>query len=133
MHLCGTRVRDMSTSSPNHQRLSFSLSPFSFFFLLSPSPSNKPTFLHNHIPIFFTRGNPIFFVDKNQIFCCGLDLSDFFKRVSLFQSFESLDPQILKRQRFVSEKSADSSSNFSRRSLNQGGSTGARTPRWIEF
>ena len=37
--LYGTRVRDMSTSSPQHQRLSLSL------FLLSPSPSNKPTFL----------------------------------------------------------------------------------------
>ena len=37
--LCGTRVRDMSTSSPQHQRLSLSLFP------LSPSPNNKPTFL----------------------------------------------------------------------------------------
>ena len=37
--LCGTHVRDMSTSSPQHQRLSLSLFP------LSPSLSNKPTFL----------------------------------------------------------------------------------------
>ena len=50
MHLCGTRIRDMSTSSPQHQRLSLSLYPFSFFFPLSPSPNNKPTFFHK----FFT-------------------------------------------------------------------------------
>ena len=51
---------------------------------------------------------------------------------SLFRSSES-DPQILKRQRSVSEKSAGSSSNFSRRSLDMVGSVGARTPRWFEF
>ena len=126
----------MSTSSPKHQRLSLSLFPLSFSpfsYLLSPSPSNKPTFLHNRISIFFISGNPIFFMDENRIFCCGLDLSDFFKHESLFWSSKSPDPQILKRQRSVSQKSADLSSNFSWRSLNQGGSAGARKPRWVEF
>ena len=33
----------------------------------------------------------------------------------------------------MSEKSADSSSNLLRRSRDQGGSVGARTPRWVEF
>ncbi|GMY17870.1 SMI1/KNR4-like domain containing protein [Fagus crenata] len=42
---------------------------------------------------------------------------------SLFRSSES-DPQILKRQRSVSEKSAGSSSNFSHRSLDMVGSDG---------
>ncbi|GMY23973.1 SMI1/KNR4-like domain containing protein [Fagus crenata] len=51
---------------------------------------------------------------------------------SLFWSSES-DPQILKRQRSVSEKLAGSSSNFSSRSLDMVGSTRARTPRWVEF
>ncbi|XP_057449520.1 uncharacterized protein LOC130740827 [Lotus japonicus] len=72
-------------------------------------------------------GNPVFFVDENRIFCCGLDLSDFFQRESLFRSSES-DPHLLK-QRSVSEKSAGSSTAFSRRSLDNGG----RTPRWVEF
>uniref|UniRef100_A0A2N9FEW1 Uncharacterized protein n=1 Tax=Fagus sylvatica TaxID=28930 RepID=A0A2N9FEW1_FAGSY len=51
---------------------------------------------------------------------------------SLFRSSES-DPQILKRQRSVSEKLARSSSNFSRRSLDMVGSAEARMPRWFEF
>uniref|UniRef100_A0A7N2MZD1 Uncharacterized protein n=1 Tax=Quercus lobata TaxID=97700 RepID=A0A7N2MZD1_QUELO len=72
-------------------------------------------------------------MDENRIFCCGLDLSDFFERESLFRSSELSDPQILKRQRSLSKKLADSSSNFSRRSLDQGGSAGARTSRWVEF
>ncbi|KAF3968373.1 hypothetical protein ACB098_02G163500 [Castanea mollissima] len=100
---------------------------------LKRAPLLIPIFNHCYIPCNPSlAGNPIFFVDENRIFCCGLDLSDFFERESLFRSSES-DPQILKRQRSVSEKSAGSSSNFSRRSLDQVGSAGARTPRWVEF
>ena len=92
-----------------------------------------PIFNHCYIPCNPSlAGNSIFFMDENRIFCCSLDLSDFFKRESLFRSSESPDPQILKRQRSVSEKLANSSSNFSWRSLDQGGSAGARTPRWVE-
>ena len=101
---------------------------------LKRAPLLIPIFNHCYIPCNPSlAGNPIFFVDENRIFCCGLDLSDFFERESLFRSSESSDPQILKRQRSVSEKSAGSSSNFSRRSLDQVGSAGARTPRWVEF
>ena len=101
---------------------------------LKRAPLLIPIFNHCYIPCNPSlAGNPIFFVDENRIFCCGLDLSDFFERESLFRSSESSDPQIRKRQRSVSEKSAGSSSNFSRRSLDQVGSAGARTPRWVEF
>jgi hypothetical protein len=100
---------------------------------LKRAPLLIPIFNHCYIPCNpGLAGNPIFFVDENRIFCCGLDLSDFFERESLFRSSES-DPLILKRQRSVSEKSAGSSSNFSRRSLDMVGSAGARTPRWVEF
>lgn len=96
---------------------------------LKRAPLLIPIFNHCYIPCNPSlAGNPIFFVDENRIFCCGLDLSDFFDRESLFRSSES-DPHLLKKQRSVSEKSAGSSSNFSRRSLD----TGARTPRWVEF
>ena len=101
---------------------------------LKRAPHLIPIFNHCYIPCNPSLArNPIFFMDENWIFCCGLDLSDFFERESLFRSSELSDPQILKRQRSVSEKSADSSSNFSRRSLDQGGSARARTPRWVEF
>ncbi|KAF5463792.1 hypothetical protein F2P56_013925 [Juglans regia] len=101
---------------------------------LKRAPLLIPIFNHCYIPCNpCLAGNPTFFVDENRIFCCGLDLSDFFERESLFRSSES-DPQVLKRQRSVSEKSAGSSSNFSRRSLDTGlASAGARTPRWVEF
>ncbi|KAM1022807.1 hypothetical protein ACFX2I_043694 [Malus domestica] len=42
--------------------------------------------------------NPIFYVGENRIFCCGLDLSNFFGRESLFRKSET-DPYILKKQR----------------------------------
>ena len=100
---------------------------------LKRAPLLIPIFNHCYIPCNpGLAGNSIFFVDENRIFCCGLDLSDFFERESLFRSFES-DPQILKRQRSMSKKSAGLSSNFSRRSLDMVGSAGARTPRWFEF
>ncbi|KAJ1414866.1 hypothetical protein SESBI_18542 [Sesbania bispinosa] len=63
-----------------------------------------------------------------MIFCCGFDLSDFFQRESLFRSSES-DPHLLEKQRSNSEKSASSSTAFSRRSLDAGG----RMPRLVEF
>ncbi|POO02805.1 SMI1/KNR4-like domain containing protein [Trema orientale] len=100
---------------------------------LKRAPLLIPIFNHCYIPCNPSlAGNPIFFVDENRIFCCGLDLSDFFERESLFRSSES-DPRVLKKQRSVSEKSAGSSSNFSRRSLDTGFGSGARTPRWVEF
>ncbi|KAJ7944424.1 Rho guanine nucleotide exchange factor 10-like protein [Quillaja saponaria] len=100
---------------------------------LKRAPLLIPIFNHCYIPCNPSlAGNPIFFVDENRIFCCGLDLSDFFERQSLFGSTEP-HPQLLKKQRSVSEKSAGSSMNFSRRSLDTGISSGGRTPRWVEF
>ncbi|KAI4314967.1 hypothetical protein L6164_027821 [Bauhinia variegata] len=100
---------------------------------LKRAPLLIPIFNHCYIPCNPSlAGNPIFFVDENRIFCCGLDLSDFFDRESLFRSSES-DLHILKKQRSVSEKSAASSTNFSRRSLDTGLVAGGRTPRWVEF
>ncbi|XP_027361720.1 uncharacterized protein LOC113869546 [Abrus precatorius] len=96
---------------------------------LKRAPLLIPIFNHCYIPSNPSlAGNPIFFVDESRIFCCGLDLSDFFERESLFRSSES-DPMVLKKQRSVSEKTAGSSAAFSRRSLDAGG----RTPRWVEF
>ncbi|XP_044469766.1 uncharacterized protein LOC123199037 [Mangifera indica] len=98
---------------------------------LKRAPLLIPIFNHRYIPCNPSlAGNPIFFVDENRIFCCGFDLSDFFERESLFRSSET-DAQILQKQRTVSEKTAGSSSNFSRRSLDTG--PGSRTPRWVEF
>ncbi|KAJ4714878.1 Rho guanine nucleotide exchange factor 10-like protein [Melia azedarach] len=98
---------------------------------LKRAPLLIPIFNHCYIPCNPPlAGNPIFYVDENRIFCCGLDLSDFFERESLFRSSEC-DPQMLKKQRSVSGKTAGSSLNFSRRSLDTG--LGSRTPRWVEF
>ncbi|WCJ31139.1 hypothetical protein M5689_012650 [Euphorbia peplus] len=100
---------------------------------LKKAPLLIPIFNHCYIPCNPSlAGNPIFFVDENRIFCCGLDLSDFFDRESLFRSSES-DPIVLKKQRSVSEKSAGSSTNYTRRSLDTGSTAGPRTPRWVEF
>ncbi|XP_021897643.1 uncharacterized protein LOC110814469 [Carica papaya] len=100
---------------------------------LKRAPLLVPIFNHCYIPCNPSlAGNPIFFIDENRIFCCGLDLSDFFERESLFRSSET-DPLLLKKQRSVSEKSAGSSSNFSRTSLDAGAVSGTRTPRWVEF
>ncbi|OVA15671.1 hypothetical protein BVC80_1313g62 [Macleaya cordata] len=94
---------------------------------LKKAPLLIPLFNHCYIPCNPSlAGNPIFFVDENQIFCCGSDLSDFFERELVFR-FD--DPFLLSKQRSISEKTAGSSSNFSRRSLDSGG----RTPRWVEF
>ncbi|KAL0543069.1 hypothetical protein IC582_018156 [Cucumis melo] len=96
---------------------------------LKRAPLLIPLFNHCYIPCNPSlAGNPIFSVDENRISFCGLDLSDFFEREFLFRSSQS-DAHHLKKQRSISEKSAGSSSNFSRRSLD----TGARTPRWVEF
>ena len=100
---------------------------------LKRAPLLIPIFNHCYIPCNPSlAGNPIFFIDETRIFCCGFDISDFFERESLFRSSES-DPVLLKKQRSVSEKSAGSSTNFSRRSLDAGLVTGLRTPRWVEF
>ncbi|OWM66261.1 uncharacterized protein LOC116201919 [Punica granatum] len=102
---------------------------------LKRAPLLIPIFNHCYIPCNPSlAGNPIFFVDENRIFCCGLDLADFFERESLFRRTES-EPRVLQKQRSMGEKSvrsgSGSSSNFSRRSLDSGG--GGRTPRWVEF
>ncbi|RYQ80616.1 hypothetical protein Ahy_Scaffold1g106912 isoform C [Arachis hypogaea] len=48
---------------------------------LKRAPLLIPIFNHCYIPCNPSlAGNPIFYVDENRIFCCGLDLSDFFER-----------------------------------------------------
>ncbi|KAJ6930118.1 hypothetical protein NC652_013844 [Populus alba x Populus x berolinensis] len=89
---------------------------------LKRAPLLIPIFNHCYIPCQPSlAGNPIFFVDENRIFCCGLDLSDFFDREYLFRSSKS-DPIIIKKQ-----------NNLSRKSLDTGLVNGSRTPRWVEF
>ncbi|XP_031093885.1 uncharacterized protein LOC115998445 [Ipomoea triloba] len=80
---------------------------------LRRAPLLIPIFNHCYIPCNPSlAGNPIFYVDENRIYCCGLDLMDFFDRESsLFRSITEI-----------------SSCNTSRRSLDAG-----RTPRWVEF
>ncbi|KAL4375902.1 hypothetical protein GQ457_02G007840 [Hibiscus cannabinus] len=100
---------------------------------LKRAPLLIPIFNHCYIPCNPSlAGNPIFLVDENRVFCCGFDISDFFERESLFKS-SGIEPELLKKQRSVSEKSPGSSINFSRRSLDAGSVTGTRTPRWVEF
>ncbi|KAE8704798.1 Detected protein of confused Function [Hibiscus syriacus] len=100
---------------------------------LKRAPLLIPIFNHCYIPCNPSlAGNPIFFIDENRVFCCGFDISDFFERESLFKSSGS-DPEVLKKQRSVGEKSAGSSTIFSRRSLDAGLVTCTRTPRWVEF
>ncbi|KAL0430291.1 UNVERIFIED_CONTAM: hypothetical protein Sradi_0655100 [Sesamum radiatum] len=98
---------------------------------LKRAPLLIPIFNHCYIPCNpCLAGNPVFYVDENKIFCCGFDLSDFFDRESsLFH--QSSDPRTLSKQRSISEQSAGSSQNFSRRSLDM--ISGGRTPRWVEF
>ncbi|XP_047319077.1 uncharacterized protein LOC124922387 [Impatiens glandulifera] len=101
-------------------------------FEIKRGPLLIPILNHCYIPCTPSlAGNPIFFVDENRIFCCGLDLSDFFDR----ESSLSRTSEVLTKQRSLNEKSTRSSSsattNFSRRSLDA--VTGGRTPRWIEF
>ncbi|XP_059642324.1 uncharacterized protein LOC132284253 [Cornus florida] len=97
---------------------------------LKRAPLLIPIFNHCYIPCNpCLAGNPIFFVDENRIFCCGFDLSDFFDRESSL--FQGTDSHILSLQRSVSGKSAGSSSNLSRRSLEI--APVGRKPRWVEF
>ncbi|CAI9752847.1 unnamed protein product [Fraxinus pennsylvanica] len=97
---------------------------------LKRAPLLIPVFNHCYIPCNpCLAGNPIFYVDETRIFCCGFDLSDFFDRESSL--FQRPEPNILSKQRSMSEKSAGSSTNFSRRSLDT--VFGGRTPRWVEF
>lgn len=104
---------------------------------LKRAPLLIPIFNHCYIPCHPSlAGNPIFFVDENRIFCCGLDLSDFFERESLFRSSKSAPRvAVIQRQKSVEEKPVASGStlpsNFCRRSLDS--VNGGRTPRWVEF
>uniref|UniRef100_A0A6N2LMA2 Knr4/Smi1-like domain-containing protein n=1 Tax=Salix viminalis TaxID=40686 RepID=A0A6N2LMA2_SALVM len=100
---------------------------------LKRAPLLIPIFYHCYIPCQPSlAGNPIFFVDETRIFCCGLDLSDFFYRGSLFRSSKS-DPITIEKQKSVSERSTGLSSDLSRKSLDAGLVNGSRTPRWVEF
>ncbi|KNA15187.1 hypothetical protein SOVF_100620 [Spinacia oleracea] len=101
---------------------------------LKRAPLLIPIFNHCYIPCNpCLSGNPVFYVDENRIFCCGLDLSDFFERESLTPCSTFDDNAALRKQRSFSGSSSSSSSsssysNFSRKSLE-----GSRTPRWVEF
>ncbi|XP_021752134.1 uncharacterized protein LOC110717681 [Chenopodium quinoa] len=102
---------------------------------LKRAPLLIPIFNHCYIPCNpCLAGNPVFYVDENRIFCCGLDLSDFFERESLTTSSTFDENTSLHKQRSFSGSSTSSSSssstysNLSRRSLE-----GSRTPRWVEF
>ncbi|GAA0150816.1 hypothetical protein LIER_09670 [Lithospermum erythrorhizon] len=103
---------------------------------LKRAPLLIPVFNHCYLPCNpCLAGNPIFYIDENRIFCCGFDLSDFFNReASLFDSSSSIK---LSKQRSLNEKSGESISAYSRRSLdsnnNLQGGGGRRTPRWVEF
>ncbi|XP_075494145.1 uncharacterized protein LOC142531777 [Primulina tabacum] len=98
---------------------------------LKRAPLLIPVFNHCYIPCSpCLAGNPIFYVDENRIFCCGSDLSDFFDRESSLFHKRS-DPDGLSKQRSISEKSAGSSTNYSRRSLDA--ISGGQAPRWVEF
>ncbi|VVB05172.1 unnamed protein product [Arabis nemorensis] len=104
---------------------------------LKRAPLMIPIFDHCFIPCNpALAGNPVFYIDETRIFCCGSDLSDFFERESVFRGSGSC-PEILTKQRSVSEKSAGSSSssysNFSRMSLDSGRVHRSGTPRWVEF
>ncbi|KAL3813618.1 hypothetical protein ACJIZ3_014886 [Penstemon smallii] len=89
---------------------------------LKRAPILIPLFNRCYIPCNPSlAGNPIFYIDENIIFCCGFDLSDFFDRESSIFC-ERSDP----------DKSAGSSNNFSRRSLDSV-SGRRKPPRWVEF
>ncbi|KAF9599964.1 hypothetical protein IFM89_001999 [Coptis chinensis] len=84
---------------------------------LKKVPLMLPLFNHFYIPCNPSlAGNPIFFINENQIYCCGLELSDFFECESLFRCNNEY-----RIQRSMSEKSAGS------------GSARIRKPRWVEF
>ncbi|XP_010550364.1 PREDICTED: uncharacterized protein LOC104821255 [Tarenaya hassleriana] len=97
---------------------------------LRRAPLMIPIFGHCYIPCNPSlAGNPVFFVDETRIFCCGSDLSDFFERKSVFRCSE-LSPGII---RPMSEKSAGSSSDFSRSSSDSGRANLSGATRWVEF
>ncbi|KAG6421653.1 hypothetical protein SASPL_118210 [Salvia splendens] len=91
---------------------------------LKRAPLLIPIFNRCYIPCSPSlAGNPIFYVDENRIFCCGLDLSDFFDRESsLFH-----DQISITINQSEIEKSNLNLNN--RRSLDSGG----RAARWVEF
>ncbi|KAK1263515.1 hypothetical protein QJS04_geneDACA018569 [Acorus gramineus] len=100
---------------------------------LKKAPLLIPLFDRCYIPCNpCLAGNPIFFVDDDRIVCCGLDLSDFFDRESVFGA---TDLPILRRQR--SERTPGTAKVAAaswRRSLDSSSAGGVqRTPRWIEF
>ncbi|KAJ4891019.1 Uncharacterized protein Rs2_30767 [Raphanus sativus] len=83
---------------------------------LKRAPLLIPVFDHCYIPCSPSlAGNPVFFIDETRIFCCGSDLSEFFRRESAFRITETLT-----KQRSVSEMSSGSSTNFSMRCIDSG-------------
>jgi len=105
---------------------------------LKRAPLLIPILNHCYIPCNpCLAGNPVFYVDENRLFCCGLDLADFFERESLSSFQTCSDPDTLQKQRSISGSSSSSSSsscssgsNYSRR---RSVDSGTRTPRWVEF
>ncbi|KAL9229766.1 hypothetical protein vseg_005199 [Gypsophila vaccaria] len=98
---------------------------------LKRAPLLIPIFNQCYIPCNpCLAGNPVFYMDENHIFCCGVDLSDFFERESLSTTTTTTTTTTtLMKQRSTSSSSSSSSSYSSRRSMDSAG----RTPRWVEF
>ncbi|KAK9670393.1 hypothetical protein RND81_13G198900 [Saponaria officinalis] len=100
---------------------------------LKRAPLLIPIFNNCYIPCNpCLAGNPVFYIDENLIFCCGVDLSDFFERESLSSTTSATTTTtMLMKQRSTSSSSSSSSSlSFSsRKSMDSSG----RTPRWVEF
>ncbi|XP_074565550.1 uncharacterized protein LOC141822038 [Curcuma longa] len=72
-------------------------------------------------------GNPVFYVDEHKIFCCGLDLADFFQREPAFHiASDSRDPLSYP----IRSLNLPLPPPPARRSLD---AVSGRTPRWIEF
>ncbi|XP_042399973.1 uncharacterized protein LOC121989790 [Zingiber officinale] len=69
-------------------------------------------------------GNPVFYVDEHKVFCCGLDLADFFQREPAFHTVSDSRPHLIR------SPNPPLPPPPARRSLD---SVAGRTPRWIEF
>ncbi|WOL01124.1 hypothetical protein Cni_G09838 [Canna indica] len=98
---------------------------------LRRAPLLIPVFERCYLPVRPPlAGNPVFLVDESRITCCGVDLADFFRRLSLSPS--SFPVPILRRQLSAAEKPPlpPPPPTDSRRSLD---SIAGKTPRWIEF
>ncbi|KAG6508196.1 uncharacterized protein LOC121983212 [Zingiber officinale] len=60
---------------------------------LRRAPLLVPLFGRCYLPCFpCLAGNPVFYVDDSRIFCCALDIADFFQRHSAFSPHPSFTP-----------------------------------------